>query len=298
MPSTSRPTRSLILGCGYLGERVARLLIERGDQVWGTTRSESRARELTALGIEPVVADVTHPETLVGLPRVDRVLYCVGFDRTAGRSIREVYVDGFRVALDALEQSQQACPLVYASSTGVYGGDDGAWVDESTPVDPQTESGRACRDAERMVPTSTRGSIILRYAGLYGPDRIMRRESLLRGEPVTGNPDKYLNFIQIDDAAAVAVAALDAARAGEHDLFLASDGNPVVRAQFYGAVAELLHAPPPRFEPPEPGSPAALREESNKRISNRKLIGRWGDLIRYPDIRAGLAASLQAEANS
>ena len=285
---------TLIFGCGYLGERVARRLVERGDPVFGTTRNPERAEELTRLGIQPVIADVTRPETLRDLPSVDRVLYCVGFDRQAGKSIREVYVDGFRNALDAISRDLPGCPVVYAGSTGVYGGNDGDWVDETSPVDPQTESGQACWDAERILTeheVGKQGGAILRLAGLYGPDRIMRRASLQRGEPVVGNPDKFLNFIQIDDAAAVTVRMLDES-AGSLDLFLVSDGRPVVRSQFYATVAELIDAPPPRFESPEPGSPTALREESNKRISNRKLLERWGDILQYPDIRAGLQASL------
>ena len=292
-------TSTLIFGCGYLGERVARRLIERGDPVHATTRNPERAEELARLGIKPVIADVTQPATLKDLPPVDRVLYCVGFDRKAGKSIREVYVDGFRNALDAIGRDLPGCRVIYASSTGVYGGNDGNWVDETSPVDPQTDSGQACWDAEQAMTgheVGQRGGAILRFAGLYGPDRIMRRESLQRGEPVVGNPDKFLNFIQIDDAAAVTVQMLDEGT-GPLDLFLVSDGKPVVRSQFYATVAELLHAPPPRFESPEPGSPVALREDSNKRISNRKLIGRWSDLLRYPDIRAGLQASLAASSD-
>ena len=294
---TSRST--LIFGCGYLGQRVGRLLVGRGEPVYGTTRSQANADRLREQGIEPVVLDVTEPASLVNLPEVRNVLYCVGFDRRAGRSIREVYVDGFRNALDALARQHPGTPVVYASSTGVYGGDDGDWVDEATPVDPQTESGRACWEAEQLLVAgdlpAAFGSVVLRYAGLYGPNRIMRRESLQRGEPVVGNPDKFLNFIQIDDAAAITVWALDGAETAGHDLFLVSDGHPVTRTEFYGVTAELLGAPTPRFEAPEPGSPEAKREGSNKRIRNRKLIAAWGNVspgLRYPDIRAGLAASV------
>ena len=292
MPST------LIFGCGYLGRRVATRLRGRGDRVFGTTRGGPGVVSLARLGIEPVVADVTRPETLADLPAADRVLYCVGFDRKAGASIREVYVDGFRAALDRLLVINPRCPVVYAGSTGVYGGDDGGWVDETTPVDPRTESGRACLDAERILQAADCPSTVLRLAGLYGPDRIMRRDGLLRGEPVVGSPDKYLNFVQIEDAAAVAARALDDAPRADRALFLVSDGNPVTRAQFYGAAAELLGAPPPRFEAPEPGSPEAKREGSNKRIDSRKLLGRWPDAIRHPDVRSGLEASLRAEAVS
>jgi len=290
------PWSTLIVGCGYLGQRVGRLLIDRGEQVYGTTRSPTNADRLSRLGITPVIADVMQHESLQALPVVHSVLYCVGFDRKSGQSIRQVYVDGFRRFLDALAAQQSGCPIVYVSSTGVYGGNDGEWVDEMSPADPRTESGRACFEAEQLLADYSYGqpfsALILRLAGLYGPDRIMRQDSLKRGEPVVGKPDKYLNFIQIDDAAAITVRALSEVEPDGHDLFLVSDGHPVTRAEFYGVTAELLGAPPPRFESPASESSEAKREESNKRINNRKLIDRWGNILRYPDIRAGLAASL------
>lgn len=290
---------TLILGCGYLGGRVARLLAARGDDgpVYASTRGAERADALRGLGrVEPVIADVTRPETLANLPAVDRVLWCVGFDRRAGHPIREVYVDGFRNVLDALARRRPGIAIVHVSSTGVYGGDDGGWVDEATPAEPVTESGRACLDAERLlVDRHEGGSIILRCAGLYGPTRIMRREGLIRGEPVVGSPGKFLNFIHIDDAAAVAVRALDEVGPQGSDLLLVSDGHPVTRAEFYGVACEYLGAPPPRFQAPAPGTPEARREGSNKRIGHRKLIDRWGDILQYPDIRAGLAATIRAE---
>ena len=289
MPST------LIFGYGYLGERVGRLLLDRGETVFGTTRDPAKADRLRGLGVMPVLLDVTQPASLTNLPNVDRVLYCVGFDRRAGQGIRAVYVDGFRAALGQIRATSPRCPVVYASSTGVYGGDDADWVDETTPVTPHTESGRACFDAEQVLAEAGGPSIILRFAGLYGPDRIMRREGLIRGEPVVGNPDKFLNFIQIDDAATVAVRALDEVAKSDTDLFLVSDGHPVSRTQFYATTAELLGASSPRFEDPKPGTPEAKREESNKRINNRKLLDRWGSILQYPDIRSGLFASLKAE---
>ena len=294
MPTSS----TLILGCGYLGQRVAQQLITAGQTVYGTTRSQAGADRLAAMAIMPVLADVTDPMSLRAFPVVDRILFCVGFDRSAGQSIRQVYVDGLSRFLAVIADRQPACPLVYASSTGVYGGSDGDWVDETSPVDPQTESGRACWEAEQILADHAGrnqcGTIVLRYAGLYGPRRIMRQASLARGEPVVGSPDKWLNFIQIDDAAAVAVRALEDAGTIGHELFLVADGHPLTRTEFYGAVAELLGAPSPRFETPAPGSPAAAREDSNKRIDNRKLLGRWSDCLRYADIRAGLTASLAA----
>ena len=60
--------KKLIVGCGYLGARVAALWRARGEQVAATTRSAARAADLRALGIEPLVCDVLDGESLRSLP--------------------------------------------------------------------------------------------------------------------------------------------------------------------------------------------------------------------------------------
>ncbi len=281
-------TTTLIVGCGYLGRRVGRLLSMRGERVFGTTRSAERADELARWGIEPVIADVLTPGSLAGLPEANRVLYCVGFDRSKGMPIRMVSVDGLRHALGHL--IDRAGRLVFASSTGVYGQVDGEWVDEDSPTEPRTESGRATLDAEKVVRSYGADcglqAVILRFSGLYGPGRIMRRESLLKGEPIAGDPDKFLNLIHIDDAASVAVAALDRGRSG--GLYLASDDRPAPRREFYGLAAEGLKAAPPRFS-------ATGAEDSNKRVKNARMRAELGVILAYPDIRAGVPTAIDAE---
>src|SRR5205823_3768710 len=83
-----REMSCLIVGCGYLGRRVGAILSARQEKVYGTTRSEERASTLKPLGIIPVVADVLEPNSLITLPKVDRVFYCVGFDRSTGTPLR------------------------------------------------------------------------------------------------------------------------------------------------------------------------------------------------------------------
>jgi len=283
--------KTLIIGVGYLGERVARQLVARGDRVFGTTRSLGRAIELSRLGIESIVADVTVSDSLARLPEVDRVLYCVGFDRSQGLPIRAVYVDGLRHALGHL--LDRAGKFVYAGSTGVYGQDDGGWVDEESPTEPRSESGRACLEAESVIQSyELLPSTILRYSGLYGPGRIMRREGLLKGEPIVGDPEKFLNLIHIDDAAKVAIAALDADEPGL--LYLASDDRPSPRREFYELAAQALGAPVPRFESPAPGSSKAGRDESNKRVSNARMKAELGVTLTYPDLTSGVPAAIRS----
>jgi nucleoside-diphosphate-sugar epimerase len=281
----NKPT-TLIVGCGYLGRRVGARLVGR-DRVFGTCRSERRAAELSSLGIEPIIADVLDPATLATLPEVDRIFYCVGFDRAAGVPMREVYVEGLSNVL--VSQQGRNSRFVYASATSVYGRNDGGWVDEDEPAEPITESGRVVRDAERMV-IEAGGSdhILIRFSGLYGADRIVRRDALLRGEPIAGDPQKWLNLIHIDDAASAAIAVLDGGQAGR--IYHATDDRPVSRREYYTLAAGLLDAPEPRFVPSD-----SSREEPNKRVSNARIKAELGFAPVYPDITMGLPAALDEE---
>jgi nucleoside-diphosphate-sugar epimerase len=286
---------TLIVGCGYLGQRAGVLIRQGGERVYGTVRSPGRAAEIAAEGIEPLIADVLDPDSLRGLPAADRVLYCVGFDRAAGASMRSVYVDGLKNVLDRLPRVPMR--FVYASSTGVYGQTGGEWVDEDTPTCPRHESGKVCLEAEECVRAwagydSSARATILRFAGLYGPGRVVRRGSLDRGEPIPADPDRFLNLIHIDDAARAATAAL---AIGEPDtIYLIADDRPVTRREYYSRAAALAGAPEPRFVPPRPEADLASRDHSNKRVANHRMKRRLGVALEYPDITTGLPAALSS----
>ncbi|MFO0960486.1 MAG: NAD-dependent epimerase/dehydratase family protein [Isosphaeraceae bacterium] len=265
----------LILGCGYLGRRVGRLCRSRGIRAYGTTRSAEKAEQIARWGIEPIVCDLLDPDAPAKWPAVDRVLFCMGH----GKEGRPDHRIGLENSLRAAREAR----WVYASSTGVYGQQGGEWIDEDSPAEPKTASGRACLEAEAAVRNSGRPAAIVRFAGLYGPGRVIRRASLERGEPIPGDPTHHLNLIHIDDAAGAVVAAFDRP---DGDLAIAADDMPVTRLEYYEGAAELLGAAPPRF------SGAGERDASNKRASNRRLRQEWGVPLAYPTIRTGLPHAL------
>lgn len=279
---------TLIVGCGYLGRRIGRRLLERGERVVGTVRSASSARELAAWGVEPLLADVLDPPSVAALPGADRVLYCVGFDRSSGAPRRAVAVDGLRRVLDAL--SGRFGRLLYASTIGVYGRHDGGWVDETTPADPLTESGGICLEAEDLLRGATADALVVRYSGLYGPGRVVRRSLLERGEPIPGDPSSFLNLVHVDDAAAAAIAVLDRGERGQ--VYLATDDRPVERREYYTLAASLLKAPEPRFVARESEGTGSRRDEPNRRVSNRWTRTELDWRLEFPDITVGLPDAL------
>ena len=290
---------SLIIGCGYLGQRVGAALGRARETVYGTVRTAARAAELAAPGITPVVADVLDPAAMHRLPAAERVFYCVGFDRSSGHTMRAVYVDGLLNVLDNLHHG--VTRFVYASSTGVYGQTEGEWVDESTVPAPRTPSGEVCLEAEdllreRALARGGEWAVVLRFAGLYGPGRIVRRTLVERGEPIPGEPSKLFNLIHIEDAATAAIAALEAQ--SPEPLYLASDDRPVTRREYYTLLAKLLDAPEPTFAPAQAGDLETGRDATSKRVSNRRMKSALGVDLMYPDITTGLPAALWPESRA
>jgi nucleoside-diphosphate-sugar epimerase len=301
-------TTRIIFGCGYLGRRVAHQWRDAGDLVLAVTRARDRASELFHDGIATAVADVTDASSLeseLGLNgkfsslirlRSASALFAVGHDRNAGPDIHAVYAGGLRNVLAALPSS--VTRIVYISTTGVYGPAGGDSVDEQTPPDPQREGGKASLAAEEALRSHPLGrrSVILRLAGIYGPGRVPYVDKLRAGEPIAVPSAGWLNLIHVDDAAQIVVAADQwAAATTNHDgphVFCVSDGAPAVRGDYYAEVARLIGAPPPSFVQPPPDSPAAVRAESNRRVSNQKLLKVLDISLQYPSYREGLAAIL------
>lgn len=284
----------LLFGYGYLGLRVANLWRDAGETVHIITRSANRAASLQNAGYRTTVADVTQPDTLQNLPPAETVLFAVGYDRTQTNSIHSVYAGGVQNVLAALPVSVKQ--FIYISTTGVYGPASGGWVDELTPPNPQRDGGRASLAAEQLLGEN---SVILRLAGIYGPGRIPYLDKLRAGLPIAAPCAGWLNLIHVDDAA-LAVLATEAWAAeswtkgqamGPH-VFCVSDGQPVVRGDYYREVARRIGAPEPQFVDPDPMSPAAARASADKRVSNDKFVQTLEVPLAYPSYREGLAGVL------
>ena len=290
--------RRLIIGCGYLGRRVARLWLEGGDDVFAVTRSPENAAELRTLGVEPLIGDVTQPQSLTTLPECDTVLHAVGFDRNAAPGKRDVYVDGLRNVLDQV--AGRCGRFVHISSTSVYGQENGELVDEDSLCEPQHKSGQICVDAEQLVADrvadrSLAEATILRLAGIYGPGRLLARVDAIRQQqPLPGSPDAWLNLIHVDDVAAIvlaaaAAAATPAAQSSEAQRFLVSDDEPIRRRTYYTTLARLLAVDDVTFDS---SAPARHTHGLGKRCSNRKLHAELGVRLSYPTIEQGLPQAL------
>jgi len=273
----------LILGCGYLGARVASLWQQQNRHVFAATRNPGNLPP----DVEPILCDVLQPASLRTLPQVETVLYAIAFDRTSGASMHAVYVDGLANVLAQLPAPKR---FLYISSSNVYGQTDGGWVDERAATEPKEASGQVVLEAEAVLRAKLQGAVVLRFAGIYGPGRLLRRQRIEQGEPIVGDADKWLNLIHVEDGARAVLAAQQYGQPGR--VYNVCDDHPVRRRYFYATLARVLGAREPCFLSPPPDQPAPPHERAHRRVNNRRMKEELQAKLRHPDYEQGLRSSV------
>lgn len=280
--------RVLVAGCGYVGSALASALAAEGEEVFGLRRSVARLPE----GVAPVAADLAEPASLRDLPeRLDAVVYAAGPGEPGEAAYRRAFVEGLANLKRALA-GRPAPPrrLLFVTSTGVYGQDDGSWVDERSPTEPSRATGHVLLEGEALAHAEPIPGTVLRLAGIYGPGRTRLVERVRSGEARTQrDPPRYTNRIHRDDAAG-ALRHLLRLEAPE-PVYLGVDREPAPEQEVHAWLAERLGVPPPPAAERPPGD-ASRAPGRNKRCSSARLQAS-GYRFQYPTYREGYAALLE-----
>jgi nucleoside-diphosphate-sugar epimerase len=272
----------LIIGCGYTGTQLARALVERpalAADVTITRRDREVARALgAALRVRGERADLAEVGSLAVPPGAIVVCAAPPGPDPAGE-------------LDALVAAAGAASrIVYVSSTGVYGHGGGALVDESWPVAPITESGRARAAAEAALARATVPWVALRAAGIYGPGRGLIDRIRAGTYRVIGDGASHVGRIHVIDLVEAIVRAGTTEATGPIN---AADDDPAPIGEVADAVAARLGLPPPpRVAAAQVSPDVAGMLTADRRIVNRRLRDELGVVLRYPSWRDGLEAEL------
>ena len=305
LPARFRRERVLIVGCGDVGQRAARVLPRstvHGVRVLALTRDAERSPRLRAQGIEPLHGDLDRSATLRRLAGIaTRVLHLAPPASTDEKE--EWWLDKRTVALlRVLRLRGKPLSLVYGSTSGVYGDCQGAWVPESRPAAPASARSQRRANAERAVRFVGRASAgragirtsILRIPGIYAPDREggTPRARLLRGTPaLRAEDDVFTSHIHADDLARACVLALW--RGKSQRIYHACDDTELRMGDYFDLAADLYGLPrPPRISREDavqqlPASLLSFMGES-RRLLNRRLKRELRLVLRYPTVAQGL----------
>lgn len=276
---------NIVVGVGYVGRRLLDSLPR--ESRLGLSRSPGRD-DVRSLNLDD------GGRIAIETPHDYSVIYTVPPSRNHDQDIRLARL------LDALPSPPER--FVYLSTTGVYGDCGGQRVDETAPVNPQSDRAKRRVDAEEKLaaycaPPAT-ALLVLRVPGIYGPGRL-GADRIERGQPVLDEADANPgNRIHVDDLVACCVAALGGnVPAGIYNL---GDGDERSSTWFSQEVARQLDLEPP----PTVSRSEALRSFSERRLSflgesRRVDISKMRSVLgvtpRYADAADGIRASIAKE---
>jgi len=282
---------ALIAGFGDIGRRVARLLSPT-HRVIALIRRADREADVRAADATPLIADLDNAASLHGLAGVATVVF--HFAPPPNHGAEDTRTTNLLTALSSGVAPER---LIYISTTGVYGDCQGRWIDELSPLNP--ESARAARrvNAEQQLTrwalATGVGLAILRAPGIYAADRLPL-ERLRAGTPaIAATEDAWSNHIHADDLATAAVHAI--AHAGDRatvstSVFNIVDDSELKMGDYFDLVADHFGLPrPPRVSRVEAGSQVSaamlsfMRE--SRRIGNQKMKSELGMTLAHPTVR-------------
>jgi nucleoside-diphosphate-sugar epimerase len=284
-------TPLVILGCGFLGTRIARAALAEGRPVRACARSTGKLAALAAAGAEVKFVDASVPKQLTSILASSHgatVVYAIPPVSTLPPGV------AMRAALQAAYGGGASC-FIYFSSTGLYGAapDDDAWIDEDTPRatdDGPMHNVIADEDEVRGCSFERLRTVILRIAPVYGGGRGVRARMRKGDYRIIDDGQHVTSRIHVDDLVRVVFAA--EAHAPRHACYLVADDEPTTQGAYAQWLSTHLGVPmPPSRALHDPGGP---RTHRNRKIRNARMKAELGVTLAYPTFREG-EAQIDAE---
>jgi nucleoside-diphosphate-sugar epimerase len=297
---------------GALGRHLVPGLAAAGHQVTGTTRTPGKAGQLRAAGAEPVVLDGLDRQAVIAAVRAAAPQVIV-HQMTALAGLRSFrHPDQAFAATNELRTRGTGNLLAAAAAAGtgrvIAQGYAGPGPDQPSGGGLKTEDDppgwRPIRSAAQMtaaiayvdqaVPAGAPEGVVLRYGGLYGPGtgdflvQMVRRRQV----PVIGGGTGVWSFIEVTDAAAATVAAVERGAPGLYNMV---DDDPAPVAEWLPYLAQVAGARPPLRVPAWLGRLLAgefvvAQMTTSRGSSNEKARKELGWEPRYPSWREGFRA--------
>ncbi|MGL5064613.1 MAG: NAD-dependent epimerase/dehydratase family protein [Microcoleus sp.] len=211
-----------IVGCGYVGTRVAKNLRDKSDCiVTATTTTPQRVSELEIIAHRVAVLTGSDTDALAAiLQGQDAVLLCVGARNP--NTYRESYLDTAKTLVSVLPEIPTVKQLIYTGTYSVYGDRKGESVNEDSPVAPANPNGEILAETERVLLAASTSNLqvcVLRLGGIYGVGRELVK--IFRGWAGTTRPgagEDATNWVHTDDVAGGLIFALENRLQGIYNL--------------------------------------------------------------------------------
>lgn len=273
-----------ILGCGYVGSAVADYWQDRGHDVTGTTTSRERVAELAGIVSKVVLMKGDDRKAVHSLLEGQTTLVVsvapTGFQVATEATYADTYITTTQNVVDALAQAPHVKQIIYLSSCSVYGDRQGAWVDETTHIDPTEHNSQVLHQSEQIILQAANYDqkvCVLRLGGIYGPEReLVGMFGGLAGMTMPGTGDRFVNWIHRDDI----IGAIEFARLNELEgIYNLVDNSQLTIKEQVKLVCSAYGLPPVHWD----ASQLSIQRKSLQ-VSNQKIKAAGYDLI-HPQLR-------------
>jgi nucleoside-diphosphate-sugar epimerase len=258
-----------IFGCGWLGKSIAKVLLNNGYTVYGSTRKSERFDELKKLGIQPFLFNSSDDFLPKFIPQSSSFLILLPPGRTENSA--ESYAHLIQTICSQIHERNPS-KIIFTSSTSIYPKSNGVWTEDAIIDEMSTGSEVLLLGERHVLNTTTLNKYILRLGGLCDFDRNpftwnrANSTTLLGGEPI--------NMVHRADVISVLLNCLEN-KIASGIWNVCSDEHPSRKA-FYSSVFQAFGANPPTFEEP-------TKIEIQRIISNLKLKEKAGYEFQFPD---------------
>ncbi|MBA6355439.1 MULTISPECIES: SDR family oxidoreductase [unclassified Colwellia] len=268
-----------IIGCGWLGHALAKQLLREEYRVTVTVQSEEKKQRLAKeqIDTELLILPVEDPKsTVLSVFGHDTLIISITPQIRQGRSDYPEKV----AQLIEMAELGRVKKIVLLSSTAVYNGLSGL-VDEQSVLDMNADKVATLIRAEKAAEAFSGETVILRLAGLVGPERHPGR--FLQGRKLLSDPQAFINLIHQDDAVGVLMEIIkDENIRGIYNVVSATETS---KQHYYHAAAEALNLPLPEFS-----FETSMR--FGKRINDEKLRNSFTYQFTHDDLIVWLYKSV------
>lgn len=267
----------IIIGCGSIGHNLGKNLIQHGHRVTGIKKNPIKNHG----GIHYIYCDIGLKSELSKIDfSSEAIVFMVPPAERRELAYRLLYDTSLSQWLNLLNKQNVSSPIIFVSSTAVYGQNQGEWVDELSETKPQHFRGQWLRHGEKQILNHGKINSVLRLSGIYGPGR-QRLLNLARSNtPIASHPPYYTNRIHSEDVVGLLQWMIERKLKNSPvpHLLLGSDLDPAPLHEVVGFLRKQWGLSP-------------LPDQSHDKGQNKRcrssLLKDLGFQFRYPDYKEG-----------
>jgi len=234
-----------VIGCGWLGFKLAKSLIKKGYSVKGSTTSIEKIAELNLNKIEGFLVHFSSEGITGNLKNClsDCDTLVLNIPPGLRKNPEANYVKQMQYLIPYLERSSVK-NVLFVSSTSVYDDHESFPVVSETSLTSTTTARQLLAVEALFQNNSTFRTTILRFSGLFGEDR--HPATVLSGRSDIKNPDAPVNLIHRDDCIAIIEKLIE--NNIWNDSFNASTTAHPTKQTYYTAICKSQNLALPQFD--------------------------------------------------